>query len=54
MERYFIGFGIIDDLEMNNLITESLPFFPEVLIPSTDDVLFLSKRVDQLTIDVNK
>ena len=45
--------SIIDNLEMNNLITESLPFFPEALIPSTDDVMFLSKRVDQLTIDVN-
>ena len=45
--------NINDNLDMGNLITESLTFFPEALFPSTDDVMFLSKRIDQLTIYVN-
>ena len=44
--------NINDNLDMDNL-TECLPFFPEALFPSTDDIMFLSKRFDQLTIDVN-
>jgi len=45
--------NIIDNIDTDNLITESLPFLPEALIPSIDDITFLSKRVDQLTIYVN-
>ena len=36
-----------------NLLIEPLPFFPADLFPSSDDVLALSKEVEQLSLDVN-
>jgi len=37
----------------DNFLNESLPFFPSNLFPSTDDVLALSKQLEQLNLDVN-
>jgi len=36
-------------LDLDNLINDSIPFFPETLLLSTEDVVCLSKKVDQLT-----
>jgi len=39
--------------DINNLMNEPLPFLSADLFPSTDEVINLSKRIEQLNIDVN-
>ena len=43
----------MNEFDLNNLINDFTQFFPEILLPSTEDVMCLSKKIDQLTIDVN-
>ena len=42
---------IIDDFD--GLMSESLPLIPVDLFPSTDDMILLNNKIDQLTVDVN-
>ena len=42
---------VIDDFD--RLMNESLPLIPVDLFPSTDDMILLNNKIDQLTVDVN-
>ena len=41
----------MNEFDLDNLINDFTPFFPEILLPSTEDIMCY--RIDQLTIDVN-
>ena len=43
----------MSEFNLNEFINDSVPFFPERLLLSTEDVMCLSNKIDQLTIDVN-
>jgi len=45
------GDVVIDDFD--RLMNESLPLIPVDLFPSTDDMILLNNKIDQLTVDVN-
>ena len=43
----------MSDFNLDELLIDPQPFFPITLSPSAEDVMNLSKRIDQLTIEVN-
>jgi len=49
----FYMMSLINNVDLDNLINDSLPLFPEALLPSTEDIMLLSRKIDRLTIDVN-
>ena len=43
----------MSDFNLDELLIESQPIFPVTVSPSAEDIMNLSKRLDQLTIEVN-
>ena len=43
----------MSDFNLNDILNDSIPLFPEPLSLPSEDLIQLSQRLDQLTIDVN-
>ena len=48
-----ILFQMMNEFDINDLLNESVPLFPEPLSFPTEDLVQISQRLEQLTVEVN-